>query len=185
MAFSLIPKEMKFFDMFDEAAGIITRASEKFLDMLTNFDRGPNPVDVLRAAERSGVFAMSPAKANPTDRVAQRCQELQHDEHACDLVVERIIKALDVSFITPFDREDIHTLATSLDDVLDNMEETAHRFVIFRVDKPTAAAVALARIIKECCDHLDQAIRACRTLKKPEEIQSHLREIGRLENEAD
>lgn len=47
MAFSLIPREMKFFDMFDEAAAILTRAADRFLDMLTNFDRGPNPVEKL------------------------------------------------------------------------------------------------------------------------------------------
>jgi uncharacterized protein Yka (UPF0111/DUF47 family) len=123
MRFSLIPRELKFFDMFDQAAVIITRAATKFLEMVTKFDR-----------------------------LAERSNELKEEEHAGDEVIGRIIKALDRSFITPFDREDIHTLASSLDDVLDNME---------------------------------QAIRLCRTMKQPEEIQKHLREIGRLENEAD
>src|SRR5207249_11829541 len=99
MRFNLIPREEKFFDLFDEVATIISRAAGKFLDMVTAYDR-------------------LPARAN----------ELRLEEHACDDVVGRIIKALDRSFITPFDREDIHTLATKLDDVLDNMEETAHRF---------------------------------------------------------
>jgi uncharacterized protein Yka (UPF0111/DUF47 family) len=119
------------------------------------------------------------------NRLAERSQELKDEEHAADEMVGRIIKALDQSFITPFDREDIHTLATRLDDVLDNMEETAHRLVVFRIERPTPPAVALARIIHECCDLLEKAIRACRTLKNAEEIQSHLREITRLENEAD
>ncbi len=156
MRFSLIPQEMKFYDMFDEAAVILTRASGKFLSMVTEFDR-----------------------------LAERSIELKQEEHAGDDVVERIIKALDRSFITPFDREDIHTLATTLDDVLDNMEETAHRLEVFRIDSPPAAAVALARIIHECCIHIENAVRSCRTLKNVEEIQSHLLEIGRLENEAD
>src|SRR5262249_17260614 len=97
----------------------------------------------------------------------------------------RIIKALDRSFITPCDREDIHTLASSLDDVLDNMEETAHRFVVFRIERPTTAAIDLAGIIQKCCVHLDQAIRLLRTMKQPEQIQNHLRDISLLENEAD
>jgi uncharacterized protein Yka (UPF0111/DUF47 family) len=156
MRFSLIPREMKFYDMFDESAAILTRASAKFLSMVTEFDR-----------------------------LAERSIELKQEERAGDEVVEKIIKALDRSFITPFDREDIHTLATTLDDVLDNMEETAHRFEVFRIQKPTTAAMALARNIHECCIHIENAVRSCRTLKNVEEIQSHLREIGRLENEAD
>jgi uncharacterized protein Yka (UPF0111/DUF47 family) len=156
MRFSLIPREMKFFDMFDEAAALLTRAADKFLTMVTQFDR-----------------------------LAERSNDLKQDERALDAVVERIISALDQSFITPFDREDIHTLATALDDVLDNMEETAHRFRSFRIEKPTPPAIQMARIIHECCTHLEQAIKLCRTMKKVESIQEHLREIGRLENEAD
>src|SRR5262249_2908747 len=98
---------------------------------------------------------------------------------------ERIIKALDRSFITPFDREDIHALATRMDDVLDNMEETSHRLLVFRIERPTPPASALARIIQECCVHIERAVGLCRSMKNVEEIQEHLREIGRLENEAD
>ncbi len=156
MRFSLIPREMKFFDMFDEAGAVITRAAGKFLDMVTVFDNLP-----------------------------ERGREIKKDEEACDFIVEKIIKSLDLSFITPFDREDIHTLATSLDDIMDNMEETAHRLTVFRIDRPTPAAVSLARIIKDCCTHLEHAMRLCRNLKRPEEIQARLLEIGRLENEAD
>lgn len=156
MFFTLIPREMKFFDMFDETAAIITRASSKFLDMVTHFDN-----------------------------LHERARELKVEEEKADEVVERIIKALDRSFITPFDREDIHTLASKLDDILDNMEETAHRFEVFRIEKPTSAAVALAKNIHDCCLHLEQALRLCRNLKRPEEIHRHLLEISRLENEAD
>src|SRR4051812_32467346 len=156
MRFSLLPREMKFFDMFDEVGAILSRASSKFVAMVTEWDR-----------------------------LSERSYELRQEEHACDEVVGRIIKALDRSFITPFDREDIHTLATLLDDVLDNMEETAHRFVIFRIDQPPPPAVVLARIIQDCCVHLEGALRSCRSMKNVEEIQNHLREITRLENEAD
>jgi uncharacterized protein Yka (UPF0111/DUF47 family) len=142
--------------MFDEASAVLIRAADKFLAMVTKFDR-----------------------------LMERSNEIKEDEHACDEVVGRIIRALDRTFITPMDREDIHTLATRLDDVLDNMEETAHRFVTFRIEKPTPAAEAMARIIHECCTHLVEAIRLCRDMKDTEGIQGRLREISRLENEAD
>ena len=156
MRFSLMPREEKFFDLFDEAAAILARAAGKFLAMVTEFDR-----------------------------LSARSNELKHEEAAGDQVVEKIIQALDRSFITPFDREDIHALATSLDDILDNMEETAHRFVVFRIDKPTTEMAKLAQIIQDCCLHLEHALRLCRNLRDPEAIQNHLKEIGVLENEAD
>jgi uncharacterized protein Yka (UPF0111/DUF47 family) len=156
MRFNLIPREMKFFDMFDEVAAILTRASGKFLELVTDFDRLP-----------------------------ARSKELKFEERACDEAIGRIIQALDLSFITPFDREDIHTLATKLDDILDNMEETANRLVAFRIDKPTEQAVAMARIIQECCVHVEHAIRSLRTMHNPEAVQTHLQEVTRLENEAD
>jgi uncharacterized protein len=155
MRFSFMPREAKFFDMFDEAVVIVTRAAGKLLDLVTKFDR-----------------------------LAERSLDLKKEETSCDEVVGRIIKSLDRSFITPFDREDIHTLATSLDDVLDNMEEAAHRFVVYK-EQPTPAAIALTRIIQECCIQLEHAVRACRTLRKPEEIQKHLQAITSLENDAD
>jgi uncharacterized protein Yka (UPF0111/DUF47 family) len=72
-----------------------------------------------------------------------------------------------------------------LDDIMDNMEETAHRFVTFRIDQPPDPTLALARIIHECCLHLEEALKLCRAMKDIEGIQGHLKEIGRLENEAD
>jgi len=156
MRFSLLPKEMRFFELFDGVGAILTRASGKFVAMVTEWQK-----------------------------LGEWSYELRQEEHACDEAVEKIVKALDRSFITPFDREDIHTLATLLDDVMDNMEETAHRFVVFRIEQPTSAAVVLARIIQDCCVHLAGALSSLRSLKNVEEIQLHLREIGRLENEAD
>jgi uncharacterized protein len=156
MRFSLIPREEKFFDMFDEAAAIMTRAAAKFLSLVIEFND-----------------------------LTARSTEMKHLETNCDQIVERIIQALDRSFITPFDREDIHALATSIDDVLDNMEETAHRLAVFRIDRPTEPAVAMARIIQECTLHLEYAIRHIRDMRNTEDVQAHLKEISRLENQAD
>src|SRR5258708_7163842 len=116
MRFSLIPRELKFFDMFDEFAATVTQAARKFHEMVTVFDK-----------------------------LEIRSHELKRDEDACDACVERIIKALDRTFITPFDREDIHTLATSMDDIMDNMEKTSYRLDVFRIDRPTPEAVEIGR----------------------------------------
>ena len=152
----LMPREEKFFDLFDQAAEILVRASQEFVDMVSVFDRLP-----------------------------ERAEQLKKQEHACDLVVEHIFKALDRSFVTPMDREDIHALATSLDDVLDNMEETAHRLLAFRIERPTKEQVEMAGIVHECCLHIATALRLCRTMKDPDRMEISLREIGRLENDAD
>lgn len=156
MRFSLLPREMKFFDMFDEMGATLTRASSKLLDMLTDFDNLP-----------------------------ARGLDIKQEEENGDAVVQRILEALDRTFITPFDREDIHNLATRLDDVLDNLEETAHRFEVFRIEKPTRAAIQLASIVKESCQHLEHALRQLRNMKRPEEVQRRILNISQLENEAD
>src|SRR5262249_12519380 len=89
MRFNLMPREVKFFDMFDEAVALISRAADKLLALVTHFDR-----------------------------LSERSVQLKQDEHACDEIIRTILTALDKTFITPFEREDIHTLARSLDDIL-------------------------------------------------------------------
>lgn len=155
MAF-LMPREEKFFDLFDEGAEILVQAAGKFLEMMRSYDR-----------------------------VSERSEELKEAEHACDLLVERIFRALDRSFVTPMDREDIHALATSLDNVLDNMEETAYRLETYRLERPTPEQVEIAEIVKESCTHVAQAIKLCRKMKDLHQLEIILREIGRLENKAD
>jgi uncharacterized protein len=156
MRFSLIPRELKFFDMFDEFAAALAQAAARFHDMVIVFDR-----------------------------LEMRSQELKRDEVTCDACVEKIIQALDRTFITPFDREDIHMLAIKIDDVMDNMEKTSFRLDVFRIAKPTPDAVELARIIKECCLRLESAIKLLRDLGNSEMIHALVREIGKLENDAD
>jgi uncharacterized protein Yka (UPF0111/DUF47 family) len=154
--YRLLPREDKFFDLFDELVSIVTRTAEKFLALVTEFDDLPG-----------------------------RALDLKKEEHAADEVAERILVALQRSFITPFDREDIHALAASLDDVVDDIEETGHRFTVFRSTRPTQEARALAQIVHECCTHLAAAVRLLRDLTNARQIQTHLREISRLENAAD
>ena len=156
MRFSLIPREQKFFDMFEEMAATLTSAAGKFLDMMTSFDH-----------------------------LAARGLALKEEEERGDRLVEKILAALDQTFITPFDREDIHNLTTTMDDVLDNLEETAHRFEVFNIGKPTRAAIQLASIIRDACRDLEEAVKQLRNMKRPEEIHKRILNISTLENEAD
>src|ERR1044072_2550719 len=156
MRFSLIPREMRFFDVFDEFSATLTQAGKKFHEMVTVFDK-----------------------------LEIRSHEMKRNEDSCDAAVEKIIKALDRTFITPFDREDIHTLATSLDDIMDNMEKTSYRLDVFRIEKPTPEAIELGRIIQECCARVEAAIKLLRDLRNSEKIHALVRELGQLENDAD
>ena len=153
----LLPRDERFFDLFTQVATLNVEAAKQLHQLLQSDEQ----------------------RRGPIAEAIKRC------EHQADELTHEVVSRLDRSFITPFDREDIHTLATRFDDVLDNLEETAHRFLVFRVERPTEQAVAMARIIQECCLHLEQAIRSCRSLKNPEGVQSHLREVSRLENDAD
>jgi uncharacterized protein len=156
MRFTFIPREVKFFDMFDEFTAHLRKASKKFHEMLTIFDK----LDI-------------------------RSHELKRDEEACDACVENIIKALDRTFITPFDREDIHTLATSLDDIMDSMEKTSYRLEVFHIGSATPEAIEMGRIIQECCIRVETAIKLLRDMSNSEKIHALVREIGLLENDAD
>jgi hypothetical protein len=156
MGFRLIPREEKFFDLFEESAGIIVRAAGAFQDMIAVFDR-----------------------------LEERAREIKELEHAGDLCTERIYRALDRSFLTPMEPEDIHRLGGALDDVLDNLEEAAHRFWVFRIDEPTLPAKSMAKIIHESCSNVAAAVKLCRNMNQPDEMALLLREIGRLENKGD
>lgn len=156
MRFSLIPREVKFYTMFEEFAATVTQSAVKFHEMAKSFDQ-----------------------------LEMRDREIKACEDACDAHVEKIIQALDRTFITPFDREDIHTLATRIDDIVDNMEKTAFRLFVFRVEKPTPETVEMARIIVDCCVRVESAIKLLPDMRNSEKIHALVREIGRLENEAD
>ena len=116
--FNLVPREVRFFDYFEaQARNIITAA------------------DLLHALVQD--FADARAKAHAIKEV----------EHAGDQITHEIVRKLNTTFVTPIDREDIHDLATRLDDVLDYIEAAAERLVVYRIKEPTSACRALAGVI--------------------------------------
>lgn len=152
--FGLIPKDEKFFVMFKEMGVIITEGAELLKDMLDNFE---NP-------------ALSQKK-------------IKDVEHKGDQQTHDIIKKLNKSFITPFDREDIYALSSALDDILDLVDASAQRFVMYNVEKPTPEAKELAFLILKGCQTIERAL--AHLGGKFEHIAEHCVEVNAIENEAD
>ncbi len=114
--------------------------------------------------------------------VHTKIDEIRRIEHLGDEMTHSIMRKLNQTFITPFDREDIHTLASSLDDVLDFINAACARIVMYRITDPPAEAGTLARLILAQCEELGKALSM---LQKSDHVLSRCVEINRLENEAD
>jgi hypothetical protein len=149
----LIPREERFFDLFVEDAANVLGAARLLEAMLRTYDT-----------------------------VERRAGEIRDAEHRGDEISHDIGHRLESTFVTPFDREDIHGLISALDDVLDYVEETADTFVLYRIEAPTAAAVELASIIVRQCELLHEALSHLRGFK---DLETYWIEIHRLENEGD
>ena len=152
--FNLIPREVRFFDLFDRQSELIIKAAAVFRDLLAN-------------------FGDARAKAHLIKEI----------EHEADQVTHEIVKRLNTTFVTPLDREDIHDLATRLDDVLDFIEAAAERLVVYRIKEPTSACRAMAEIIVKMAHSMDQAVKCLRTMDPG--FHEHAVEVNRLENAAD
>ncbi len=112
----------------------------------------------------------------------EQWRTVEEYEHEGDKITHRILRTLHRTLISPVDREDIHKLTVVMDDVIDLIEGSAARMAMYRIGKPTPAALRLAGIIVHCCD---QVVRGVTVLPRLELIQEHCIEINRLENEAD
>ncbi len=149
----LIPRETKFFDLFNDVCTNLTQGCRLLQNILTN----------------------------PVDR-ASRVQQLQEIEHHGDDMTHAIITKLNQTFITPFDREDIHRLASSLDDVLDFVNAAAVRLTLYKIADPPSACAELAGIIVQQSEELASGVAL---LAKQNGVLDRCVEVNRLENEAD
>ena len=150
----LLPREEKFYHLFLKQVEIISEASRLLLE---------------------GVRGTSA-------RMAGAATEINVLEHRGDEVIHELFTRLNQTFITPIDPEDIHNLSSALDNVLDGVEDTAHRLVSYRIDPVPAAMVKLSEIVASCAKALKEAFDA---LENDGPIMEHCIEINRLENEAD
>ena len=154
MAFSLLPREDVYFELFTQMAEKIEQASAILTEMLET----------------------------PNADFASFKTRIKDVEHACDQLTHHITNKLNKSFITPFDREDIYTLAVALDDICDYIDAGVRAVVMYDIREQNQYSRQLARIIKDLGVQINAAVSV---LSKPNGINERFREIHRLENEAD
>jgi predicted phosphate transport protein (TIGR00153 family) len=116
------------------------------------------------------------------DHIDEKARHIKVLETQADHITHDIIDKLNRTFITPFDREDIHALASALDDVLDNVEGVASRLTLFKITSVTPETLQLTSIIEQACGAIVEAVKRLPDLKK---INEFCIQINHLENEAD
>jgi len=154
MLFGLIPREEAFFELFKEAAHNMIEGSRLLKVMMEDF-RSP----------------------------IEQAQGIKDVEHVGDGLTHDIARRLNKTFITPIDREDIHDLASALDDILDTAEAIADRFVLYKVTKPTEMAIKLADILHQASVAVGRGVDRL-GLPHPDVKECSV-QVNSLENEAD
>src|SRR5881275_1620375 len=147
----LIPRDEQFFDLFNQLAKHLKTAAA-LLDRL--FAEPDNTPELVR--------------------------QIKDIEHQADVLTLSINTRIDKSFITPIDREDIHLLASRLDDVIDRLDGTARRVVMLHINEVREPARAMAHVILRASEHIAKAVRS---IKKPNEVAIQAAEIKKLEEE--
>lgn len=112
-------------------------------------------------------------------------KEIQELEHKGDQITHNIFHELSSSFITPFDREDIHNLASAVDDILDFIHGSAKRIQLYNLKQPSSAMVELADLILQGNQQLHHGIKALKDLKNIEKVKEICVKINSIENLAD
>src|SRR5215510_4923133 len=150
----LLPREDKYFEMFKSMASHMRECALMLQKIFSDFDN--------RAA------------------YADKIKEVEHE---CDVITHEIIKKLNQTFITPIDREDIHALASGLDDIVDAIEYTAKRVILYRVDAPTEHARRMTDVLVRIVASLENAVRSLEN--DGEQVLKECVTIHGLENEGD
>jgi predicted phosphate transport protein (TIGR00153 family) len=153
VAFRLIPREEKFYT--------------DFLAMADELQKGAGLLEKM---------------LEPDHPVWDKADEIKEVEHKCDFLTHEIIQRLNRTFVTPIDREDIHALARSLDDVMDAIDASAAVIRLYKLDAVRFGARELARVVSSSTVEIRKALAA---LSEGKSLATHAVEINRLENEAD
>jgi uncharacterized protein len=149
----LIPRDEGFFVLFNELAKRLKEAARLLTRLLSEPDRLEHYVAAIKAVE-----------------------------HEADVLTHDVRARIDRSFVTPIDREDIHLLATELDDVIDLIDGTARRVAMFHISESREPAKRLGETIAKAADHIEAGVAA---IKKPAVVAENSRAIKRLEEEGD
>ncbi|HNQ78200.1 MAG TPA: DUF47 family protein [Acidobacteriota bacterium] len=153
MGMFMMPKEEKFFDMFKETAKVTVRGAQQFKDLFDDYTE-----------------------------VAEKVQRLSEIEKEADGHTHRMVEALNKSFITPIDRDDIYELNSILDDLIDYMEACAVRLQLFKIDKTNAGMKRFASLIYQAVEDIQKAIN---TFPKMHGLMTITRDIKTIESEGD
>ncbi len=154
--FSLIRRDMGFYDLFEQETANLVVAAEKLVDLFDNYQN-----------------------------VEEKAKELKELEHKGDVITHEIVARLHRTFVTPIDREDITQLVHSLDDVMDFIEAAGRTAFLYGITQPTDRARELARIVLKMAGKLNEVIPHLRRRDQFPWILKQCVEINTLENEAD
>ncbi|MEP7267655.1 MAG: DUF47 family protein [Saprospiraceae bacterium] len=154
----LVPKNSKFFIQFNKASANLIKAG----DLLQKIFSDESFEDRLEYAAKMHEF-----------------------ETLGDEITHTIFSELSANFITPFDREDIHELASSMDTILDTMDGTAKRVKLYQMDELSPAVVALARLAREAILEIDIALKSLEGSKDPARVLLAIDKIDDIEKQAD
>lgn len=153
-----VPKDKKFFPLFEQA--------------------GANLIEMAKALQESVYIT-------DLTRRAELNKKIEDLEHKGDDITHQIHLELGKNFITPFDREDIHSLASSLDDVADFIQGASNRMELYKVGMPSQAMKEIADLILEATEHVAKALNELRDLKNIRNITDSCVRINSVENKAD
>ena len=156
----LMPREPKFFELFDQHATQVVAASAVLSELLRGFTR-------------------------EEDKRSERIARILELEHNADKVTHETVALLHRTFVTPLDREDIHRLISRMDDVLDLIQDTAESLQLYDVRNLTPEACELAGLVHECCLRMQQAVTQLSNLEQGAKILGLCNEIDGLESQAD
>jgi len=151
-----IPKEEKFYDLFEELINKIEEGGNVFLDMVETYEY-PLP----------------------------KITKLKELEHEADVITHRTYEKMHKSFLTPLDREDIYALVNKMDSILDMIEASAARMNLYKVKKPTKVIIDQANILNKAISKVKLIVYAMRDMKNSKMIIDACVEINTLENEGD
>ncbi len=155
--FSFKSKEDEFFKLFVESSNILRQGAYVLKEVMTDYTQ-----------------------------LDEKMKQISKLEHEADDINDAIIDKLNQTFITPLDREDIYSLATMLDDVVDFLQGTMQRMVLYKASKPTAGATELASLLAECTEEMVLAFAALKNIKgNQQELLENVKKIGELESKGD
>ena len=156
----LMPKEGKYFDHFNNHAALIVKGGQLLTELIS-------------------------ALANQSGEVSRLADEIDQVERQADKVTHETLAQLHKSFITPFDRDEIHELISGMDDILDIIQDVAESVALYDIQQVPQEAVALAEVTVRCCNHIASVVKLLESMQNGPHILTICHAIDELESDAD